>query len=225
MNEKVNIHYEAAKYVYRKINFQILDCGHEAMLAVDEEGQTLRQMSIDLCGNASLEDRLSRWVMAARWQAMVQDTDIYQRFGDKFSPSHLTEYYKISQRESMEIAVEIMNDTLIRNLRTIEVRPVEWVRVQAREGIEKSYDEICHKGWKFIASKWLPDAYSELERKGLLATKRDRRRVRLLKLMLAEFSAEKLEALARDVSGKDSPVRIQHVNGNSFRFIDPPERR
>ncbi len=189
----MNTHYERAKELYRKISVDILEFGAEAMQAVDDEGQTLRQMSIDLCGNASLEDRLSRWVMAARWRAMVHDTDIYQRFGDKFSPSHLTEYYKIAQREDVEVAVEIMNDTLIRNLRTIEVRPVEWVRAQAREGVENSYDEICHKGWKFIASKWLPDAYSQLERKGLLATKRDRRRVRILKLMLAEFSAEPVE--------------------------------
>ena len=188
------VHYDAAIRLYKSINQDVLAFGYEAIQAVDNEGATFRQMSIDICGNEKLEDRLSRWAMAARWKQRIMkrsNPKLYNTVLEWLSPSHFTVLWQINQIEGFASAQDAMEQCLIRNLRkeVTQVQPVEWLRGKLSKDTERSTAEIYHKLWRWVG-KALPEAYSELERKGLLATRKDRRRVRLLKVMLSEFAAE-----------------------------------
>src|SRR5512147_2520473 len=70
--------------------------GHSAIVDIDRDKKTIRQMSIDLCGNEGLEDRIQRWVEAARWDALIQldDGKLYEDVMTWLTPSHFTALYR-----------------------------------------------------------------------------------------------------------------------------------
>lgn len=171
-----------------------LQFGHFALAAVEQEHRTIRELSFAICGNQHLEDTIGRYIQAARWDLLIQRNKqykpLYEDMRDWLSPSHYTELWRMYESaEDKADVMDVFEQTFIRNLRTeiVEVRPVEWLR--ARRAPEHSTLELYHRFWKQV-SRLLPEVYSDLERKGLQATKRDRRRVRILKLALAEFSAD-----------------------------------
>lgn len=193
VNTKSNVkpsHFDVAYQAYNDVNYSKLQFGLEMIQAMDDEGRTLREMSIRICGNESMEDRLGRWVMAARWQTGLYGHPLYEDAMEWLSPTHFTEYYKVSQVDGTAAALSLMEETFIRTStdKIVEVRPVEWVRGRSNK-TEVSLVELRHRLWK-LSAKLLSDYWGELERKGLQATKEDKRAVRLLKLVVEFFQAK-----------------------------------
>lgn len=125
-------HFDTALSRWQDVNNNVLDFGCEMMHAVDTENRTIREMSVRLCGNNGLEDRIGRWVMAARWVRAIQYHPLYEDARQWLTPSHFTYYWKLYLKidDEMETALDVMEQTFVRNVRNeiVEVRPVEWVR-------------------------------------------------------------------------------------------------
>ena len=180
-------HFDKAAAKWGTATAEILAFGYEMMLAIDTEGRTIREMSVKLCGNEGLEDRIGRWVQAARWEEAMRPHPLYEDARDWLTPSHFVELYKIATQEDTGTALEVMEETLIRNVAEdiVEVKPVRWL--QARNSREPSTAELWARVFN-VAEKALPEAYSVLERLGNDATHADRRRVRVLKLARDVFA-------------------------------------
>lgn len=135
-------HFDAAYSRWTEVNNSVLDFGFFMMRAIDEEHRTIREMSIKLCGNKGLEDRIGRWVMAARWQQAILPHPLYEDAMDWLTPSHFTYYWKIYQRFDMEYALDVFERTFVRTARNevSEVHPYEWVRAHLGKG-ESTYVE------------------------------------------------------------------------------------
>ena len=188
MNETTHFDQAAAKW--GTATAEILAFGYEMMLAIDTEGRTIREMSIKLCGNEGLEDRIGRWVQAARWEEAMRPHPLYEDAMDRLTPSHFTELYRAATDESTADALALMEQTFIRDNTDSQaitaVRPVSWLQSK-RKRTEPSTAEIWARVFN-VAEKALPEAYSVLERLGRDATHADRRRVRVLKLAQAVFA-------------------------------------
>lgn len=184
-------HFDSAITAFGETNDKVIEFGQHAMKAIDDEKRTIRELSEKLCGNAGLEDRIGRYIMAARWLDVVWRNKkyraLYEDIRHWLTPSHFTELWKLSQIDN-ELAFDSMEQCLVRNVTESikEAKPVTWLR--AKRAPEREPAEMFHRLWMF-ATKTLPDAYSELERKGRLATKNDRIKVRLLELVIKYFSA------------------------------------
>jgi hypothetical protein len=187
-------HYQQTLSLFRETQDKAIEFGHSALIDI-AQGITIRQMSIDLCGNASLEDRIGRWVQAAEWDTRIakENGQLYEEAREWLTPSHFTVLEKIARvNGDYEYAHDLMEQTLIRNVtdkNVTEAKPVEWLRGKLQDPGEPSTPVMYHKFWK-MSARVLKEAYSDLERKGLQATKQDRRKIRIIKLVLAEFSAE-----------------------------------
>jgi hypothetical protein len=186
-------HYEQTLQLYRDTQNKVIEFGRSALIDI-AEGKTIRQMSIDLCGNNDLEDRIGRWIQAAEWDKRISKTNgrLYEEAREWLSPSHFTVLEKIATTtDDFEYAHDLMEQTLVRNLRkqVIEVKPVTWLQAKLSPDTERSTAEIFHRLWKW-AGKAYTEAWSELERKGNDATAQDRRRVRILKLVIRIFEAQ-----------------------------------
>lgn len=186
--------FDSAVTAWGTLQTDSLKFGHFALAAIEQEGRTIRELSIAVCGNEGLEDKIGRYIQAARWDDEIRNNpvykDMYEDMRDWLSVSHFTELWRLfDAAEDKADVFDLFEECLIRNLRkeVVEVRPVKWVRAKRAPG--RSTAEMFHRFWK-MTSRLLPEAYSELERKGLQATRRDRRRVRILKLAIAEFAAE-----------------------------------
>jgi hypothetical protein len=131
--------------------------------------------------------------MAARWDAEIakENGQLYEDARAHLSPSHFTVLWQIAKQEDFEFARDCMEQCFIRPYGTeiTEVRPKEWLQGKLSKDTERSTADLWHKVWTW-ATKALPEAWGILERKGNEATPRDRRRVRILKLVIREFSAE-----------------------------------
>lgn len=187
-------HFERAAAVWTDVNDHILDFGCEMMHAVDEENRTIREMSVKLCGNNALEDRMGRWVMAARWIEIIEFHPLYEEARQWLTPSHFTNYWKLLKQNDMITALDVFEKTFIRNPHSTEiekVHPYQWVQAHLGRSAEMSTEEIYHRFW-MSATKALPEAYSVMERKGLTATRCDRNKVRVLKLVVKVFQAEQV---------------------------------
>jgi hypothetical protein len=187
----MNTHYQQALNHWEQIKMDIIAFGREAKKAILLEEKTIRDFSIALCGNASLEDRIGRYIMAAEFVDSLNSVQ-YGNVKDWLTPTHYTELRKIEQATDKETALDYMQD-LITELPNgnVNVKPIEWLRGK-RSGQEISTAEVFHRLWK-SAARAMNDALSELERKGNLATKEDRRRVRILTLVIRLFQTEKAE--------------------------------
>lgn len=185
----MNSHFDKAIDAWGKLITDAMEFGYHAMLAVQDEGKTIRDLSIALCGNSGLEDRIGRYVMAAQFVQNLRSVS-YENVKEWLTPSHYTELYKHERAYDHEAALELMQELITENPDgSVNVKPVEWIRAR-RQAEEISTEEIFHRLWR-VAAKALTEAYSVLERRGALATQQDRRRVRVLKLAIAIFQAEK----------------------------------
>lgn len=182
-------YFDEASSAYDRAKDDILAFGYWMAKAIDQEGRTLREMSIEKCGTPDLEDRMGRWVQAARWHEVIQDHPLANDAAEWLSTSHLTELYKIATDKDTQTAMDAMEECFVRNLRkeVTEVKPVDWLRAK-RKPSDPTTAELFHRFWMF-ATKVLPEAYSVLERMGKDASKQDRRRVRVMKLVVSLFKA------------------------------------
>ena len=189
-------HYDLTLQLFRDGQDAVIDFGHSALVDINE-GKTIRQMSIDLCGNTSLEDKISRYVMAAQWDRLIEQGNgiLYEAARTWLTPSHFTTLYQISQRYDVEYAHDLMEQCLVRTGTEItEARPVEWLRSKLQDPGSPSVATRRHNFWR-AAAKYLLDLQSELERLGNLATTKDRRELFLVSLVVKRFNAsEKVEA-------------------------------
>jgi len=181
-------HYEKAMNYWEQIKTDVLEFGREARLAIKEEHKTIRDFSVDLCGNNSLEDRIGRYIMAAEFVDSLSSAR-YGNVQDWLTPTHYTELRKIEAVTDRQTALDLMQDLITENPDgSVNVKPAAWLRAK-RDNEEASTEQVYHRLWK-AAARVMNDALSELERKGNLATKQDRRRVRVLKLVIQLFQAE-----------------------------------
>lgn len=185
-------HYEQTLDLFRAVDRDVIAFGRSALIDL-EEGKTIRQMSIDLCGNNGLEDRIGRWIQAAEWDRRIAKDKpvLYEEAREWLSASHFTLLEKIRNvTDDYEYARDLMEQCLVRRgMQVVEVKPVDWLRAKLRDPADPPPAVIYHRLFK-IAAKALKDAQSELERAGLLATKTERRRVRLLSAVVRTFHAE-----------------------------------
>lgn len=181
-------HYEIALNSWENIKLYALEFGREAKLAIATEGKTIRDFSIALCGNASLEDRIGRYVMAAEFVDGL-DSATLRNVEDWLTPSHYTELAKIEAATDHETVLDLMQELVTENPDgSINVKPVTWLRAK-RSNEDSEPAEVWHRVF-MVVSRALSVAWSELERKGNLATAADRRKVRVLKLAVRLFQAE-----------------------------------
>ena len=182
-------HFDEALAIWQRMQLDPLRFGRAAKQAIETEGRTIRDFSVALCGNASLEDKIGRYIMAAEFYNSLPSATCGIVM-DWLTPSHYTELAKIEQATDRDTALDYMQD-LITELPDgrVDVKPVEWLRAK-RSGTETTSASRYHRLW-MIAAKAINDAISDLERLGNLATRDDRRRVRVLKLVIRLFQAEK----------------------------------
>lgn len=180
-------HFEKAIKLFGDLSRLGLEFGREVKRAMIEEGKTIRDISIALAGNSSLEDKIGRYVQAAEFADSLNPYQ-YGNVIDWLTVTHFTELRKIENAYDHAYAVDVMQDCIIDHDDYIEVKPVEWLRAK-RENEEISTAEMKHRFWK-RATRILAELMSDLERKGLTATKEDRRVVRLLKMIVRIMQAE-----------------------------------
>lgn len=181
-------HFSTALTLWNTIQKDILQFGRECRLAIEQEDKTIRDISVALCGNASLEDRIGRYVLAAQFADSLNPCQ-YGQVSDWLTATHYTELAKIERAFDHEYALDIMQDLVTENSDgSVNVRPVEWLRGK-RGNEEMSKDEVIHRYW-MRTTRILAELMGELERLGNDATKHDRRIVRLLKLMVRTLQAQ-----------------------------------
>lgn len=164
-----------------------LEFGRLAIVSIKQEGKTIRDFSIALCGNSSLEDRIGRYIMAAEFVDSLNSVQ-YESVQDWLTPTHFTELAKIEAVTDHDNALDLMQDLITEQPDgTIDVKPVAWLRAQRITEPETA--EVWHKVF-MVVSRALTVAWSEVERKGNLATANDRRKVRILKLAVKYFQSE-----------------------------------
>ncbi len=189
-------HYEQTLQLFRDTQDKALEFGHSALVDL-AAGISIRQMSRDLCGNDKLEDRIGRWIMAAQWDELIRtgNGQLYEDVRTWLTPSHFTVLWKIYKAYDYEYAHDLMESCLIRKNRNVtEARPVDWLRGKLPDPGTPSTATLYHRLWK-IGARALADAQGEIERLGNLATHADRRRVRVLALVVRVFDAvETVEA-------------------------------
>lgn len=188
---RVDVHYQHTLDLYHAIDMDALTFGHSAILDI-KKGVTIRQMSIDLCGNEGLENKISRYIEAAKWDSLVKHDNgqLYEDARCWLSVSHFYILYRYMARlDDYDAARDVMEQCLIRDaVRNVtETRSVEWLRAKVKDPALPSVDVLKQRVWK-SSSKLLADMQSALASKGLEATKADRRRVRLLKAVVCEFA-------------------------------------
>ena len=181
-------HYENAMSHLDNAEKEIIEFGREARLAIELEGKTIRDFSVDRCGNTSMEDRIGRHIMAAEFVDELSSVQ-YGNVRDWLTPTHYTELRKIEQATDKDTALEYMQD-LITELPdgTVDVKPVTWLRAK-RDNETSSDAEIYHRFWK-SAARALLVMQSAIERKGKLLTARDKKMLALLKAAVRLFQAE-----------------------------------
>lgn len=182
-------HFDNAAARYASANTGILQFGYEMMLAIDTEGRTIREMSVKLCGNEGLEDRIGRWVEAARFEESLRPHPLYEDARDWLSPSHFTELYRAAKQEDTPAALDLMEQCLVRSAtenKITEAKSLRWLQSQ-RSKTDPTTAELWARVFK-ATEKALPEAYSVLERLGNDATPCDRRRVRVLRLAINIFA-------------------------------------
>lgn len=195
-------HYEKAHKYWGVIEKNILAFGREMMLAIDTEEKTIRDMSVELCGNYGLEDRIGRYVMAARWNEALKGHPLHEEAMTWLTPTHFTELYKEATIEDTPTALDLMEQCLIRTGTEItEARPVDWLRSRRRKEEPDDFT-IYHRLWKW-ATRALPNALSQIERMGRLADRRTLRRARLLKMVVREFSADQIASEGVPAAGEE----------------------
>lgn len=187
-------HYRDTLVLFGKAEQTALEFGHSAIVDIDA-GKTIRQMSIDLCGNEGLEDRIGRYIEAAKWDARIKrdNGQLYEDARTWLSVSHFTTLERYADRiQDYEAARDVMEQCLVRDVAdcVMEVKPVPWLRGKVSDPASPTMPALFHRVWR-VSAKLLADMQGELSRKGLQATRQDRRRVRLLSMMVGEFSAEK----------------------------------
>lgn len=182
-------HFENALHYWNEIKINSLEFGRECKLSIETEGKTIREISVALCGNNSLEDRIGRYIMAAQFNDSLNSAT-YGNLKEYLSAGHYTELQKVEQAFDRETALEIMQEIVTENPdETMNVKPVEYIRAKRMElQGGPSLDERKHRFWA-QAARMLNDVYSDLEQKGNLATKEDRRFLRLLKLVIIALQA------------------------------------
>lgn len=180
-------HYQNALTCWERIKTDIIEFGREAKLAI-EEGSSVRDLSVALCGNNSLEDRIGRFIMAAEFVDGLNPCQ-YGNVRDWLTPSHYTELRKIEAATDLDTALDYMQE-LITELPSgqVNVKPVSWLRAK-RDNEDASIQQVYHRFWR-AAARAMNDALGDLERKGAFATRDDRRRVRVLKLVIRLFQAQ-----------------------------------
>lgn len=189
MSQYLN-HYERTLALFANVQSGVLAFGHSALIDI-EQGKTIRQMSIDLCGNAGLEDKISRYVMAAEWDKLIEQGygALYESAREWLTHSHFTVLYQISQRYDFEYAHDLMEQCLIRTgTEVTETRPVEWLRGKLAGADSPTVATLRHRFWT-TATKLLLDLQSEIERLGNLATSADRRELNIIKAVVRWFDA------------------------------------
>lgn len=190
-------HYDQTLGMFRDAQNSTIAFGRHALDDI-ADGKTIRQMSIDLCGNAGLEDRISRYVMAGAWDKAIEQGNgtLYEAVREWLTPSHFTVLYQISQKYDAEYAHDLMEQCLIRNSTDdiTEVRPVEWLRGKLAGAESPSVATLRHRFWK-TASNLLLDIQSEIASLGNLATSANRRELNIIKAVVRWFDATgKVEA-------------------------------
>lgn len=141
--------FDSAVTAWGTLQTDSLKFGHFALAATEQEGRTIRELSIAICGNEGLEDRIGRYVMAARWDLFVRNNSIYNALyedsRDWLTVGHYTELWKIFDSDTgdgmqQEIALDAFEQCFIRDEKSqvTEIRPVEWLRAK-RQGKSKSY--------------------------------------------------------------------------------------
>lgn len=185
-------HFEQAADRWGTATAEILAFGYEMMLAIDTEGRTIREMSVKLCGNEGLEDRIGRWVMAARFEEALRPHPLYEDARDWLTPSHMTELYKVATQEDTPAALDLMEETFIRNVtdEIVEVKSVAWL--QAKRSKDPTTAEVWARVSRVSEQGYL-QAVSEVERLGNDATPCDRARVKALRLVQKLFTEAKNE--------------------------------
>ena len=184
-------HYQKTLALFAEVESKALEFGYSAIRDL-ENGITIRQMSIDLCGNNGLEDRIGRYIQAARWDALIKQENgqLYEDARTWLSPSHFTVLYRYGQEADYEAARDVMEQCFVRNVtdkRVTEVKPVEWLRGRVTDPAKPSTETLRHRLWK-TAAKLLGDMQGQLAKLGNDANKRDRRIVRILGLIVRELT-------------------------------------
>lgn len=187
-------HYEKTLSLYTEIETKALEFGYSALVDL-KNGVTVRQMSIDLCGNNGLEDRISRYIQAARWDMLIkkENGQLYEDARAWLSLSHFVVLYRHYQEtDDYEASRDAMEQCFIRNVtdkRVTEVRPVEWLRGKVSDPAVPSTDTLRHRLWK-TAARLLGDMQGRLARLGTDATRQDKRDVRILELIVKRFQSQ-----------------------------------
>lgn len=185
-------HYDKAMNLWEQIKLDVLEFGREARLAIQTEGKTIRDFSIDLCGNASLEDRIGRWIMAAEFADSLLPCQ-YENVCDWLTPTHYTELEKIKAATDEATALDLMQELITENPDgSVNVKPVSWLRAK-RDNEQASTEEFRHRFWK-SACRMLAEWQSVMERKGKLVTANDKRMLAILKAAVKYFTAEPARA-------------------------------
>ena len=182
-------HFENALRYWNEIKINSLEFGRECQLAIAKEGKTIRDISMALCGNVSLEDRIGRYIMAAQFNDSL-DSVRYGNVKEFLTPTHYTELQKLEDATDRETALDVLQEIVTENPdETMNVKPADYIR-NKRNQLQggPSLEERKHQLWKKAAGM-LNDLYSDLERKGNYATKEDRRMLRVLKMVISLFQA------------------------------------
>lgn len=193
---KAGTHFAKAAEHYDKAQKNLLAFGRELMLAIDLEGRTLREMSILKCGNAGLEDKFARYVQAARWQEAIKDHPAALDAEEWLTPSHYTELYREATINDTASALDLMEQCLVRNVtdkEVVEARPVDWLRTKRQREVP-SLEERRHRFW-MLATRFLSEMTSYLERQGKLVTEAEQQEYDLLIQVVKRFQAQPLERI------------------------------
>lgn len=184
----MNTHFDEALNCWEHIKTAKLDFGRHAIKAIQTEHKTIRDFSVALCGNSSLEDKIGRYIMAAEFADSLNPYQ-YEKVMDWLTATHFTELYKHEQAYDHEAAIELMFDCITENPGgSVNVKPAEWIRAQ-RDRAEVTSAELFHRFWK-SATKALLELQSVLARKGNLITSRDKKMLAILKAAVLFFQAE-----------------------------------
>lgn len=184
----MNTYFDQAINQWGVVVQDTIEFGRLAILAIEKENKTIRDFSIALCGNASLEDRIGRYIMAAEFASSLDSTTL-RNVEDWLTPSHFTELRKIEAVTDHATALDLMQELVTENHDgSIDVKPVSWLRSR-RDNEEATTEEVIHRFWK-SAARALREWQSVIERKGLLLTVRDKQKLALLKAAVRLFQSE-----------------------------------
>lgn len=186
-------YFDDALKLWDEMGTTAIEFGRKCAIAIDREKRTIRDISVALCGNASLEDRISRYIQAAEFHDSLNPYQ-YVQIKEYLTPTHYTELQRIENQFDREIALEWMEELVTKQPDgIIDVKPVEWLRAR-RNGLSggPSLDARKHKLWMFV-TRLLPDIIGDIEKKGKLATEADEYQRKVLVMVIDAFQARQEE--------------------------------